>query len=72
MENIKHYGYVPPRNFRTKKKSKKVIKRYAPPMKYKSFNVFTDDGRNIVVKSDVPLTLEEAQFKYHALAISGN
>ena len=38
---------------------------------YTSFNVFTRDGRNVVMSSDKPLTLEEAEIKFKALAISG-
>lgn len=39
---------------------------------YTSFNIFTDDGRNITVTSEKPMTLVEAQYHYHALSISGN
>jgi len=51
--------------------------RYRPPINYggktyTSFNVFTRDGRNIVLSSERPLTLEEAEIKFNALAISGN
>ena len=54
-------------------KVKKPVRRtFVPPKMYTSFNIFTQYGENIVVKSDRPMTLEEAQFKYKALAISGN
>ena len=43
-----------------------------PPKRYTSFNIFTQYGENIVVESDRPMTLEEAQFHYKALSISGN
>ena len=51
--------------------------RYKPPIShgrktYRSFNVFTRDGRNVVLNSEKPLTLEEAEVKFKALAISGN
>ena len=51
--------------------------RYRPPINYgrktyKSFNVFTRDGRNVVLNSERPLTLEEAEIEFNALAISGN
>lgn len=43
-----------------------------PPKMYKSFNIFTQYGENIVVTSDRPMTIEDAQNKYNALSISGN
>ena len=51
--------------------------RYRPPIShgrktYRSFNVFTRDGRNVILNSEKPLTLEEAEVKFKALAISGN
>lgn len=51
--------------------------RYRPPINYggktyRSFNVFTRDGRNVVLNSERPLTLEEAEIEFNALAISGN
>lgn len=51
--------------------------RYRQPINYggktyRSFNVFTRDGRNVVLNSEKPLTLEEAEVKFNALAISGN
>lgn len=46
--------------------------RFIPPKKYRSFNIFTQYGENIVVTSERPMTLEEAQYRYKALAISGN
>lgn len=57
-----------------KKKRVKENKRpaFIPPKLYKSFNIFTKNGRNIVVESDRPLTLDEAMHKYGALSISGN
>ena len=54
------------------KSIKPNIKRFVPPKMYTSFNIFTQYGENRVVTSDRPMTLEEAQFKFKALAISGN
>jgi len=54
-------------------KAKKSIRpAYTPPKMYTSFNIFTQYGENRVVTSDRPMTIEEAQYKYKALAISGN
>ena len=39
---------------------------------HKSFNIFTEYGENIVVKSAKPMTLAEAQYHYKALSISAN
>ena len=39
--------------------------------KFKRFNVFTSSGKNVVVKSDKPMTLDEAMYEYKALAIGG-
>ena len=39
--------------------------------KFKSFIVFTSSGENVVVKSDNPMTLDEAMYKYKALSIGG-
>ena len=39
--------------------------------KFKRFNVFTSSGENVVVKSDKPMTLDEAMYEYNALAIGG-
>lgn len=39
--------------------------------KFKRFNVFTSNGKNIVIESDKPMTLDEAMYKYKALAIGG-
>lgn len=51
----------------------KVYRRlYMPPKTYTSFNIFTEDGRNITVTSEKPMTLVEAQYHYHALSISAN
>lgn len=36
---------------------------------YTSFNIF--DGENLVVHSDKPMTVVEAQYYYRALSISG-
>lgn len=47
-------------------------KSYVPPKTYTSFNIFTRDGQNLTVTSEKPMTLEEAQYHYHALSISGN
>lgn len=56
-----------------KVKAKKPIRpAFVPPKMYTSFNIFTRYGENRVVTSDRPMTLEEAQYKYKALAISGN
>ena len=56
----------------TKKKSNPVRNVYKPPTYYKSFNIFTQDGRNITVESNKPMTIDEAQDYYNALSISGN
>ena len=55
-----------------KQKSKPDRKAYTPPKYYKSFNIFTRDGRNITVESKKPMTIDEAQYYYKALSISGN
>lgn len=54
------------------KVKKPISLAFAPPKMYTSFNIFTQYGENRVVTSDKPMTLEEARFKYKALAISGN
>ena len=43
-----------------------------PPKYFTSFNIFTQDGQNLTVESKKPMTLEEAQYHYKALSISGN
>ena len=45
---------------------------YLPEKRYTSFNIFTRDGENLTVTSEKPMTLEEAQYHYHALSISAN
>ena len=51
----------------------KVYRRlYMPPKTYTSFNIFTEDGQNRTVTSEKPMTIEEAQYHYNALSISGN
>lgn len=45
---------------------------YQPPRMYTSFNIFTRYGENQLVKSNKPMTIEEAQYHFHALSISGN
>lgn len=51
----------------------KRVKVYKPaPKLYKSFNIFTRDGENRVVTTDRPMTIEEAQYHFKALSISGN
>lgn len=37
-----------------------------------SFNIFSRDGENLVVKSNKPMTLAEAQYHFKALSISAN
>ena len=37
-----------------------------------SFNIFSQGGSNYTVHSQKPMTLAEAQYYYHALAISAN
>ena len=56
----------------TKKKSKPIFKTYTPQKCYTSFNIFTQDGSNITVESNIPMTIDEAQCYYNALSISGN
>ena len=56
----------------TKQKSKPTRNVYTPPKQYTSFNIFTQDGRNITVESKKPMTIDEAQYYYKALSISGN
>lgn len=46
--------------------------RHERPKLYTDFNIFTHDGQNLRVKSEKPMTLEEAMYKYKALSISGN
>ena len=55
-----------------KQKSKPVFKAYTPQKCYTSFNIFTQDGSNITVESNTPMTIDEAQCYYNALGISGN
>ena len=51
----------------------KRVKACRPaPKLYKSFNIFTRDGENRVVTTERPMTIEEAQYKFKALSISGN
>lgn len=60
---------------RMKIKAKRMKVRkpaYVPPRQYTSFNIFTRDGQNLTVKSERPMTIEEAQYHYNALSISGN
>lgn len=54
--------------------AKKIRQRpkTAPPKLYRSFNIFTKDGENRVVTSKKPMSLEEAQYYFGALSISGN
>ena len=40
--------------------------------KFKSFNIFSNEGENKVVKAPYPMTLDEAMIYFKALAISGN
>ena len=56
----------------TKQKSKPIFKTYTPQKCYTSFNIFTQDGSNITVESNIPMTIDEAQCYYNALSISGN
>ena len=56
----------------TKQKSKPIFKTYTPQKCYTSFNIFTQDGSNITVESNIPMTIDEAQCYYNALGISGN
>ena len=56
----------------TEQKSKPVFKAYTPQKCYTSFNIFTQDGSNITVESNIPMTIDEAQCYYNALGISGN
>lgn len=44
----------------------------APPKLYRKFNISTKDGENKVVTSNKPMALEEAQYHFDALSISGN
>lgn len=46
--------------------------RPTPPKRYASFNIFTREGENLTVESDKPMTLNEAQYYFNALSISGN
>ena len=57
---------IKPKKARIKKAS------YVPPKRYTSFNIFTRDGQNLVVTSKQPMTIDEAQYYYSALSISGN
>nr|MBP5425031.1 hypothetical protein [Prevotella sp.] len=58
---------------RIKAKKPKVRRAgYQPPRTYTSFNIFTRDGQNLTVTSKRPMTIEEAQYNYNALSISGN
>lgn len=62
-----------------KQRKKKVFKtkaQYAEEAvyvtKFKSFNIFSNEGENKVVKAPYPMTLDEAMIHFKALAISGN
>ena len=45
---------------------------YKPDEKYSEFNVFGDDGRNHVMKSDKPMTCTEAMYHWKwALSVGG-
>ena len=55
-----------------KQKSKPVSNVHTPQKCYTSFNIFTQDGSNITVESNTPMTIDEAQCYYNALGISGN
>ena len=62
---------------RMKIKAKPIkVKQHKPqPQKvelHTSFNIFSRDGENLVVKSPRPMTLAEAQYHFKALAISAN
>ena len=56
----------------TKQKSKPIFKTYTPQKCYTSFNIFTQDGSNITVESNTPMTIDEAQCYYNAIGISVN
>lgn len=61
--------------FKIKGKPIRVKKRKPqPPIVelHTSFNIFTKYGENLVVKSPKPMTLDEAQYYFKALAISAN
>ena len=42
-----------------------------PPKMYKVFRIYTKYGENQIVKSNKPMTIEEAQYHFDALSISG-
>lgn len=44
---------------------------YQPPKRYTSFNIFTRDCKNQVVFTEQPMTIEQAQYHFGALSISG-
>lgn len=55
------------------KASKPKSKRFVPPKKYTSFNIFSKYGENhLDVKTPYAMTLEEAMDFFNCLAISGN
>lgn len=54
------------------KKPKIRRMHYQPPKIYTSFNIFIICRENRLVKSNKPMTIEEAQYHFHALSISGN
>jgi len=60
----------------TKKKIFKTKAQYTEEAAYitrfKSFNIFSNEGENKVVKAPYPMTLDEAMIYFKALAISGN
>lgn len=56
-----------------KENPKPKRKAYVPEKLYTSFNIFTKYGKNLInVKSPRPMTLDEAQYHFGALSISGN
>ena len=57
---------------KVRSKQHKVSNSLKPSRQYKSFNIFTKDGENKVVTSKRPMTLEQAQYYFDALSISGN
>lgn len=57
---------------KAERKAERKRHSFVPPKTYTSFNIFTRDGQNIMVESKRPMTIEEAQYYYNALSISGN
>ncbi len=58
-----------PKKICARKKRQELHRRCS--RQYTLFNIFTRNGENVVVHSEEPMTVVEAQYRYRALSISG-